>query len=259
MQELCLRKQKNSQIADYGSYHLSIKEELGCIGVAIFFSSVAAWILYKSLWGLFLVLVFLPLCRNYYRKQQIEKQKKELLLQFKDAMQCVSVALLSGYSLENAWIEAERELRNLYGSDANMTRELRQMNIGIKMNQPIEQLLHQFALRSFCEDIVGFSEVFRFAKRSGGNFNKIIQNTILRISEKIQVEREIETEISGKKMEQKIMNIVPVCLLGYLNLTSGEFLAPLYGNVFGVCVMSFAFVAYLGALVLANKMSDIKV
>ena len=65
--------------------------------------------------------------------------------------------------------------------------------------------------------------------------------------------------IAGKKMEQKVMNIVPVCLLAYLNLTSEEFLSPLYGNLFGVCVMTVAFGIYLMALLMAQKMVDIKV
>ena len=108
------------------------------------------------------------------------------------------------------------------------------------------------------EDILEFAEVFRFAKRSGGNFGKIIQNTIFRIGEKIETEHEIQTILAGRKMEQKVMNIVPVGLLLYLNLTSKEFLAPLYGNFFGICVMSVAFFVYLVALALSKKMIQIQ-
>ena len=65
--------------------------------------------------------------------------------------------------------------------------------------------------------------------------------------------------IAGRRIEQRIMNVVPVGLLAYLNVTSKEFLRPLYGNLFGVCVMSVAFLAYLGALMLARKMTQIKI
>ena len=126
--------------------------------------------------------------------------------------------------------------------------------MGIGMNQPMEDLLYQFALRSQCEDILNFAEVIQFAKRSGGNLGKIIQNTTARISDKQELEEEIATVISGKKMEQKVMNIVPIALLGYLNLTAADFLAPLYGNVFGACVMTIAFGAYMAALTLSRKM-----
>lgn len=100
---------------------------------------------------------------------------------------------------------------------------------------------------------------FLFAKRSGGDFHKIIATTIEHISDKIEVEREVQTVISAKKMEQKIMNVIPVFIILYLNLTSGEFLAPLYGNIFGISVMTGALGAYLAAIKISAKMTAIKV
>lgn len=247
------------ELRDYESYRMTAREELKCLGISVLLAAVAAWILYKHPLGLFPGIAIFPIYRRNYVRKRISEQKQELLLQFKDGMQSVSVALLSGYSIENAWIEAEKELRELYGREAHMVEEMHYMNSGIRMNQPIEQLLNQFAMRTGCEDIIGFSEIFLFAKRSGGNFARIIQNTVQRIAEKQEVEREIETILSGKKMEQKIMNAVPIFLLAYLNLTSEEFLAPLYGNLFGVCVMTLAFAAYVGAFLLAKKMVEIKI
>lgn len=253
------KKQSESQEIIYSTYQLSWKEEGLCAGTGLVITGITAWLLYQNAWGILLGIVILPLWRKSYRNTRIEKQKRELLFQFKEAMQSVSIALLSGFSIENAWQEAEKEMRELYGDTAFMTQELKQMNGAIKFNQTIEQQLYQFALRSDCEDIRSFAEVFCFAKRSGGNFAKIIQNTVLRICEKMEVEREIETVIAGKKMEQKIMNIVPVGLLGYLNLTSGDFMAPLYGNLAGAAVMTGAFTVYVGAVFLAKRMVAVRI
>ena len=126
------------------------------------------------------------------------------------------------------------------------------------MNQPVEQLFYEFALRSGSEDIMNFSEVFRFAKRSGGNFGKILYRAAMRISEKQEIEQEIQTVIAGKRMEQAVMNIIPIGMLGYLNVTSGDFMDPLYGNLFGVVVMTGAFIAYLGGFFLSKRMMQIK-
>lgn len=199
-------------------------------------------------------------------KQMMEKQgiteklkRQTLLLQFRDAMQSVAAALQAGYSMENAWRESEKEMTELYGQDGIFVGELHQINQAVGMNQPIEKLLYEFALRSDCEDIQNFSDVFLFAKRSGGDFHKIIATTIEHISDKIEVEREVQTVISAKKMEQKIMNVIPVFIILYLNLTSGEFLAPLYGNIFGISVMTGALGAYLAAIKISAKMTAIKV
>lgn len=247
------------ELVDYDRYKLTLWEELKCLGISMLVALIAAWILYKHLLGMLSGIVIFVIYRSYYVKKKITEQKRELLQQFRDAMQSVSIALLAGYSIENAWMEAEKELRELYGENGYMVQEMHNMNSGIRMNQPVEVLLCEFAERSGCEDITGFAEIFRFAKRSGGNFAAIIQNTVRRIAEKHEVEREIETVLSGKKMEQKIMNIVPIGLLAYLNLTSGDFLAPLYGNLFGVCVMTLAFIAYAAAFLLAQKMMEIRI
>ena len=226
---------------DYSTYFLSKKEMMVCIGKGILAGMLAAWILYQSVYGMVTVFIFIPLCIR------------------RDAMQSVAAALQAGYSMENAWRESEKEMTELYGQDGIFVGELHQINQAVGMNQPIEKLLYEFALRSDCEDIQNFSDVFLFAKRSGGDFHKIIATTIEHISDKIEVEREVQTVISAKKMEQKIMNVIPVFIILYLNLTSGEFLAPLYGNIFGISVMTGALGAYLAAIKISAKMTAIKV
>ena len=109
------------------------------------------------------------------KKKRREQQKETLLLQFRDAMQSVAAALQAGYSMENAWRESEKEMTELYGQDGIFVGELHQINQAVGMNQPIEKLLYEFALRSDCEDIQNFSDVFLFAKRSGGGFFKNIK------------------------------------------------------------------------------------
>ena len=238
---------------DYARYQFKKKDWIRCFLVAFSMTTMGAYILYKQVAGLLLFLLIFPIYVKYYREMQVLNQKRILLMQFKDAMQSVSATLLTGYSLENAWKEAEKEIRDLYGEDAYMYLELKEMNAKIKMSQPVEQVLYEFSIRSTCEEIISFGEILKFAKRSGGDFAKIIRNTTLRISEKQELEQEIETIISGKKMEQKVMNVIPVALLLYLNLTSPDFMEPLYGNAFGVLVMTAAFFAYLGALRLSQK------
>ena len=243
---------------DYGSYPINKKERFKCLLTAIGLAALAAWLLYKNVIGMLLVLFLYPFCEKSYKKQCIEKQQKELLQQFKDMMLSVAAALLSGYAVENAWKEAEKEICKLYGEKSYMALELKEMNAGIQMNQPIEQLFYEFSLRSRQEDIINFAEIFRFAKRSGGNLGKIIYRAAMRISEKQEIEQEIQTVIAGKKMEQKVMNMIPIGILAYLNVTSGDFLKPLYGNLFGILVMTSAFFAYLGAFLLSKKILQIK-
>ncbi len=240
-------------------YRLSKKEFLRFFAGGFGISVLVAWLFFRSPIGMAAAILLIPMRIRSGKRQKLLEKKQALLLQFRDAMRSVSLSLLSGYSVENAWLESERETEELYGAAACMTMELGRMNAAVRLNEPLEQVFYQFAFESGCEEIISFAEVFCFAKRSGGDFAKIIQKTVVRISEKIEVEREIQTVIAGKKMEQKVMSFVPFFMILYLNLTSREFMTPLYGNTLGAAVMSIALFLYLCAVMLAEKLSDIRV
>ena len=65
--------------------------------------------------------------------------------------------------------------------------------------------------------------------------------------------------LAGKKLEGRIMNGMPLFILAYLNLTSGDFLAVLYGNLLGVVIMTGALAGYFAALRLSEYILDIHV
>lgn len=244
---------------DYTRYEMSLRENVQCILVGMALSGVIAWLFYRSLWGMLLCPLIYILYRRRYQTEQRQKRKERLLEEFKDGMHAVSAALLAGYSIENAWREAEKELRELHGETSLMFAELHRMNGAVSMNEPLEKVLAEFAGRSGCEEIESFSEVFIFAKRSGGDFTKIIRATVTKLTGKIEVEREISTVLAGKKLEGKIMNGMPLFILAYLTLTSGDFLEALYGNMLGVVIMSVALGIYGVAIRMSERILDIQV
>ena len=137
-------------------------------------------------------------------------------------------------------------------------RELDEINHSVALNLPIEKLLDQFADRSGNADIMSFAEVFAFAKRSGGNFASIIEDTTEHMRARHDTEREIQILVASRKLEQRVMNVVPLFILAYLKLTSGDFLASLYGNLFGVFFMTGCLVAYGITIFLADRILDIQ-
>ena len=96
----------------------------------------------------------------------------------------------------NAWKEAEKEILALYGKRSYMYQEVKEMNCSISLNQPLELLLGDFSTRSGNMDIASFSEVFSFAKRSGGNFVTIIDATSRHMRVRHETEREIQVQIA---------------------------------------------------------------
>jgi tight adherence protein B len=245
---------------DYRIYHCAFYEWIGCILAGVGMAAAIAGLFYRSWYAMLLFMIPCGIvCTHSYKKRQVRKRKNRLLLEFRDGMQAVSAALLAGYSMENAWKEAEKEVKKQYGVKSDMYRELGYMNAAVRVSQPLEKAVSDFAQRSDCEDIESFAEVFGFAKRSGGNYVGIIRTTVQKLSDRIEVEQEIQTVLAGKKLEGRVMDVMPLFILAYLNLTSKEFMSTLYGNQAGVIVMSAALGLYAVAIRLSEHLLDIRV
>jgi len=192
-------------------------------------------------------------------KEKIKENRRKLCQEFKEAIISLSVSLNAGYSIENSFKEAQKELQILYGKETLIVRELQEIVSRIANNECVEEVLCAFADRSEVEEIKYFADVFKYAKRNGGDMIAIIRNTASTIRQKIDVEQEIQTVISGKKMEVKVMQIMPFAMIAYLRLTSPSFIAFLYGNLIGIVVMSVCLLIYAGALLLAKRIVEIDV
>ena len=184
---------------DYRKYKLTWKEKGKCLLLSIGIGVVIAYLFYDHWLGLVWIL---PLFVFFYRSAMVkgrEAIQSRLAKEFLDALRSISAALLAGCSIENAWREAEREMKELYGDNAAMYQELVQINQSVRYNMPIERLLEDFAARSGNADISSFSEVFSFAKRSGGNFETIIKGTEGHMRMRYETEREIQVMVASRK------------------------------------------------------------
>lgn len=223
------------------------------------FTMITAYLFYENFLALILLSPLGILCAKRQLSAIRQRKVYELRTQFKDAMMAVSFSLNVGYSLENSFSEALYELRTLYSSDSMIVKEFSIIVNRIGRNEKLENVLYDFAQKSEIDDIRYFAEVFKYARTSGGDMISIIKNTVRTISEKIETENEIQVVISAKKMEQKIMSVVPFIIIGYLKLTSADFIAKLYNNIAGVLVMSVCLILYIAAVGLSKKIVDISI
>lgn len=239
---------------DYHEYHYSLREHVRYFAEAVLLILLVSYLFYRSVFAVFLLIPFYPVFLKIKAKQLLQQQKQSLCEQFKETISSVAVALNAGYSVENAWREAKDEMEQMYGKDALIVRELQHILAHLAMNVPLEELLYEFAVRSDMEDVSGFCQVFSFAKRSGGDFTGIIRTTAGRIGQKIELQRELAADLAARRLESRIMNVVPLVILLYLDVTSPGYFDILYGNPAGICLMSVCLAVYLFAYALSEKM-----
>ena len=245
--------------ADYSIYKLSGKEWLLYGLQGVFLAASIGYFFYHSVWACLLLSPLILFFLNEKSKELAKKRRRELNLQFKDAILSVSANQKAGYSVENAFREAYRDMELLYGEESCICKELRYIAQSLDNNVVLEKLLYNLGMRSHMQDIMQFADVFWIAKRSGGNMTEILSETASAIEQKLDVDQEIEVLISAKKIEQKIMNKVPFLIILYISLTSKGFFDALYHNLVGILIMTVCLFIYLAAYKLSKQMVEIEV
>lgn len=213
---------------------------------------------YRSIWAV----VFFPLV--YFFQMREEKRKKEemrrskLQEEFLHGIGVLNSALQAGLSMENAWREVEDETRQMYGASSEWYLAIREMNQKVAHNTPIEKLFLEFAYKTKLEDMIQFAELLEFGKRSGSNWRKIIESTVNQMTERQAARQEIEVMVAEKKMEQQIMNVLPLGLLGFLQISAKDYMSVLYHNWLGVIVMTVFLGLYVGAILLSQRILKVQ-
>jgi len=245
---------------DYDCYSMPARERASCVmaaGIAIF---AAGYIFYRSVP---MSLIFVPLAMlypNLRKKEIIRKRKAELNLQFRDALYSIATSLSAGKSIESAFRDSQKELSIQYpDADTYILEELRLINQRIDMNETIEEAMADFSARSHLEDVMSFTEVFSICKRTGGNLVHVVKNTVEIISEKIDVKQEIDILLTEKKLEYKVLNLIPAFIVLMLSTSAEEFMAPVFTEPLGKAAMSVSLLLFAAAFIISKKIMDIEV
>ena len=250
---------KNYSPPDYGEYRFRPKEWLLYVSEGILLVAVVGYFFYRSWIACLCLAPVLFLFLREKKKELAKKRRQELSMQFKDLILAVAANQKAGYSIENAFRESYRDMEMLYGAEGIICLEMRYIMTGLDNNVVLEKLIYSLGLRSSLPDIIQFADVFFIAKRSGGNMTDILAKTAAVIEQKTETDKEIQLMISSRKMEQKIMNMVPFLIIFYVGSTSKGFFDVLYHNVLGIVIMTVCLGFYVAAYLLSERIVDIEV
>lgn len=79
------------------------------------------------------------------------------------------------------------------------------------------------------------------------------------IGEKINIEREIKTMVTQKKYEGRIITMMPVVIILFLQMMSPDYLEVMYTTAAGRILMSLALGAIVFAYWMIERITDIEV
>lgn len=215
-----------------------------------------AFFFYRSVWAV----PPLAIVGIMHFRIQVQRQKsrsvEELTNQFKECILSVSTALKAGYAVENAFLESRSDMEMLYGTRSYIYQELEFIRRGLVIHITLEEQLADLAERSGSEEVRQFVTVLTVARKSGGNLPGIIQEAAELIGQRVEARKELQVLLSGRRMEQNIMKLVPFGVLLYIGFSYPGYFDVLYHNIRGIAIMTVCIVIYLMAYLLGEHIME---
>lgn len=203
--------------------------------------------------GITVGFIFCPI-----RSRQLQRKRvRELTKQFRSMLESLAVALSSGMNMQEAMVSAYGDLKIEYSEKADIVKEVKEMIDGIQNNIPIESMLVSLGERSQIEDIKSFGVIFETCYRVGGNMKDVVRRTSNIISEKIQINEEIETALTSNKTQFTAMMVVPIVIVNMLRMMSRTF-AVAFATLPGIIAMTVAIGMFFAAYKLGQKIMNVK-
>ena len=247
-------------LTDYDHYFMTRNEKIMYIVIAYILIFIVGYIFYENLFLAALLGLIGFLFPKMRTNQIIESRKRSLNIQFKDWLYSLSSSMSAGRSIEMAFKESYKDLEIIYPNpDTPIMQELMHMIRCLEMNDTVENVVSEFAQRTHIEDIMNFADVIKISKRSGGNIVDVIRSTSNVIGDKIETKNDIETAISGKKFESRILCCMPIVMVALLTATAYDYMEPVFTTFIGHAVMTISIAMFVGAFLIGEKIMDIEV
>lgn len=191
----------------------------------------------------------------------INKRKSLLNSQLKEAMFSLSSSLKAGASLQKSIERSVLDLELIFHDkkDAPILIEFRQMAEGLQMGFTVEEVLLSLKERVKLEDIDDMVNSTIIAKNRGGDLTEIFSNIAKTISEKIEIKNEIQTLTAGKRLESRILSLMPIAIVTSLTLLSPQYMSPLYHSGIGRVLMFAGFILIILNYIISRKIIKIEV
>lgn len=219
--------------------------------------AAVAMIFYQNIWialvaAGFLFGVYPELC-----KETLAKRRQWILVtEFKEVLYCLAAALRAGRSLENAleavWEDMDPRITPCLYKEWQIIRA--QLQIRVRA----EDCLKELAKRSGVEEIRSLADVIEISKKSEGDIVQIVENTVRLLQDKIEIQGEMHVLLAKKKMEQKIVNVMPFLVILMLLFIAPDYLEPLYKTITGRVIMTLCTGMAGGSFWLSKKFSTIE-
>lgn len=225
---------------------------LSTIVLMLFYHNIVISLIIGFIVGIFL--------KKMLIQSVINKRKKQLRLQFKTFLESMTVAVRAGQNELVSMQSALDDLKLTYNTENDIIVEIDHIIKAYRnADIPLSDLFLDFGNRSGIEDIKTFGTIFMVISGKSDNFATIINQTQQIISDKIEIESEIETSITSVKSELYMLFVMPILMVAMMSSMGGDMMEMLFTTTTGWIISTVAIVIFVASFLIAQKITDIKI
>lgn len=207
------------------------------------------------------LVLFLCLYGAYpaYKRNEERKRKQIMMVQFKDLLYSMSASLSLGRNMKQALEESLSFWGNTYDEKDPIIIEVRRMLNEIKeTNVQDIKVLRDFADRSGIPDITDFVNVYENLRITGGDMPGAVSRAASVIGDKITMEKELNTAMSEKLAEGRIVGAAPFIMTLAMKLFSPAYMRPVYETGTGMAVALMSLLLSVAAILMIERINRVE-
>ena len=188
----------------------------------------------------------------------VRKRRTRLRLQFRDMLEALSVSMRAGNPPAKALVSAREDLLLLYDENSDIITELDIITAMFNNAVPLSDAFHDFAERSGLEDVESFASIYRTIEGKSSRADEIVRQTQAIISDKMEIEMEMETLMTAAKNEMNIMTVMPLVILLLLGNIAAGLMDAIYTTAGGRVAATVGLIIFVISVALGRKISSVK-
>ena len=245
---------------DYSTYVMDRKEAILVTTICACICMFAGLLFFRNILISVIFLLGVVFMKRAYCAHMLDVQQAKMLSQFQDLLHSLSASFSVNKSMADAIKQGRVIVELVHGKKAILVQELEIMYRSIAENNAVDtKVWDDFAKRSGIEDIENFARTYSTCKETGGNIIKALSDACEVISEKISISKEIKGITNQKKVEGRIILIMPIVVLTLLNLFAYDYIEPMYTSSSGRIMMGMALGLLIIAVCMVERITRIRV
>ena len=239
---------------------LSEKEKLLFFSIILTMAAAVGILFYDSLIVSAILAAVFYAALPRYKEGILKKRRQEMLRQFRDLLYSISASVSSGRNMAGALKEAKTFCGTSYEKTDYIMLELDHMTAMLENGNATDtEVIYDFARRSGLEDIEDFAKIYENCKISGADLKQAINTAVHLIGDKIELEGELQTLLSQKIFEGRIVGLSPFIIVLMIRLTAPDYISPMTESTQGLVVTTIAVGLMLIAAVMTERINKIEI